>query len=80
MNCDGYSCSALMGNWFEERDAFKQPYKLQPGEKIHRNNNDITYVSSQNHIKNLTRISRVPHWDTRGVILNQGHVRVLTYF
>lgn len=72
MNCDGYSCSALMGNWMEERMAFKQPYRLQQGAKIHRESSDITYVSNQNQLKNLTRISRVPHWDTRGVILNQG--------
>ena len=72
MNCDGYSCSSLMGNWFEERRAFQQPSKLNPGQKIHRDTNDITFVSSQNTIKNLTRISRVPHWDTKGVILSQG--------
>lgn len=72
MNCDGYSCSALMGNWMEERDTFKQPHKLQPSSKIHRESNDITYVSNQNQLKNLSRISRVPHWDTRGVVLNQG--------
>lgn len=72
MNCDGYSCSALMGNWMEEREAFKQPHRLQPCTKIHRDTNDITYVSNQNQLKNLTRISRVPHWDTKGVVLNQG--------
>lgn len=63
-----------MGNWYEERDAFRQPSKLKPGEKIHREANDITYVTGTNQIKNLTRISRVPHWDTRGVVLNQGQV------
>lgn len=72
MNCDGYSCSALMGNWMEERTAFQQPSRLQPAKKIHRDTNDITFVSNQNQLKNLTRISRVPHWDTKGVIINQG--------
>lgn len=72
MNCDGYSCSALMGNWMEERDAFKQPYRLQLGSKVHRNTTDINYISNQNQLKNLNRISRVPHWDTRAVILKQG--------
>lgn len=74
MNCDGYSCSSLMGNWYEERGAFKQPRKLNPENKEHRDSNGITYVSNQNNLKNLTRISRVPHWDTRDVILNQGQV------
>jgi len=61
-----------MGNWYEERKAFQQPSRLNPGQKIHRDTNGITFVSSQNTIKNLTRISRVPHWDTKGVILSQG--------
>jgi hypothetical protein len=30
MSCDGYTSSALMGNWFEEKQSFKQPSKLQP--------------------------------------------------
>jgi len=72
MNCDGYSCSALMGNWFEERDAFKQPSRLRPGEKIHRDTTDINYISGQNQIKGLNRVSRIPHWDTRNVVLSQG--------
>lgn len=72
MNCDGYSSSALMGNWVEERDAYKQPSRLRPGDKLHREANDITYVSSQNQLKSLNRISRVPAWDTSGVVLSQG--------
>lgn len=34
--CDGYSCSALMGNWFEHRNTLKQASQLRPEEKLLR--------------------------------------------
>ena len=36
MACDGYSCSALMGNWWEQKQSYKQPTKLKPDSKIVR--------------------------------------------
>ena len=74
MACDGYSCSALMGNWQDERQAFKQPSRLWPTQREVRADNDIKFVSDTNEIKNLSKISRNHAWNTKAVILDQGYV------
>ena len=30
MSCEGYTPSALMGNWFEEKGRYHQPNKMNP--------------------------------------------------
>ena len=71
---DGYSCSALMGNWQEERQAFKQPSRLFPGHRKIRGDNDIKFVSDTNEIKSLSKIGRNHAWNTKAVVLDQGYV------
>lgn len=36
MSCDGYTSSALMGNWYEDRQADKQNSKMKPEDKLVR--------------------------------------------
>jgi hypothetical protein len=71
MACDGYNCSALMGNWYEERRAFKQPARMHREDKTARQDNDITFVT-HDAVKPLARISRAHPWNTQGVIIDRG--------
>lgn len=70
-NCDGYNCSALMGNWHEQRSAFKQHSLLKPEEREARNDHDITYTT-RDAVKPLSRISRANPWNTKGVVIDRG--------
>jgi len=70
-NCDGYGCSALMGNWFEQRSAFKQTSLMKPDERQARNDHDITFTT-KDAVKPLSRISRQNPWNTKGVVIDRG--------
>lgn len=71
MACDGYNNSALMGNWYEERRAFKQPMRMHRDEKSCRNDNDITFTTID-AVKPLARVARAHPWNTKGVIIDRG--------
>lgn len=73
MACEGYNCSSLMGNWFEERQAEKQISKKEPDARILRKDNDILFKNS-NGIKPLAKIKRKPKWNTKPVIVDHGFV------
>ena len=72
MTCDGYSCSALMGNWLEERMSFKQQSRMEPNHRVARNKHDINFVT-QDSVKPQSRVARSHPWNTKGVVIDRGY-------
>lgn len=77
MACDGYSCSALMGNWAEEKLSFRQPSRLFPGQREAREDSDIKFISGSGAIMELAKTSRNKAWNTKAVVLDQGQVTLI---
>lgn len=73
MSCEGYDCSTLIGNWFEERQTMKQESKKNPDFRIKRDGNDIFYETG-NGIKQLPKFKRKPKWNTKPVVVDHGFV------
>lgn len=73
MSCDGYTKTALMGNWYEERTAVPQ---LQRDDREHRNlretDDAISYISRKDLLLPLGRIDRAHPWNTSSVIVDDG--------
>lgn len=76
MNCDGYNCKSLMGNWYEERLALKQNSRLLPIKKTRDLSSNIYYYS-KNGMKELNKVSRLSPWNTKNVKLDDGYVLLL---
>jgi len=73
MACDGYSKTALMGNWYEEREAISQPYRQDVEHRNKRENEDaISFITRNNQLKPLERYNRVHPWNTSAVIADDG--------
>jgi hypothetical protein len=73
MACDGYTESALMGNWYEQRVAVDQPYKENKEFRTLREEEEaISYVTQNNLLKPLGSIGRVQPWNTSSVIVDDG--------
>jgi len=73
MSCDGYSKTALMGNWYEERIAKSQPAKENKEQRfVREEEDDISYVTRNNHLLPLGRVGRAHPWDTSSIVLNDG--------
>jgi len=71
--CDGYTKTALMGNWYEEREANNQPYRDQTDFRYKREIEEgISYVTQNNLLKPLGRYNRIHPWDTSAVIVDDG--------
>jgi len=70
MACDGYTKTALMGNWYEERLAVTQPYREEMDARNVREEEDaISYTTATNQLKPLGRLGRVNPWNTASVIV-----------
>jgi len=73
MACDGYTKTAMMGNWYEERLAVDQPSKEQTDFRSLREEEDaISYVTNTNLLKPLGRVGRSHPWNTSAVIADDG--------
>jgi hypothetical protein len=71
--CDGYTKTALMGNWYEEREAINQPYRENVDHRYKRETEEgISFVSQNNLLMPLGRYSRVAPWNTSSVIVDDG--------
>jgi len=71
--CDGYTKTALMGNWYEEREAIKQPYRENVDHRYKRESEEgISFVTQNNLLMPLERYSRVAPWNTSSVIVDDG--------
>ncbi len=68
--CDGYNRKSLMGNWYEERWAPKQPFRkdFEQGGAARPYETDVAYATKKGELKGLPRCNRQPKWDTTGVI------------
>ena len=79
MACEGYSKTALIGNWYEERFApiqktnQEQQGKFRPAEK------EISFPNKGNLVP-LARVTRREPWCTEGVIPDDGFVNSLLIF
>jgi len=79
MACDGYTKSALMGNWYEERIAVPQPYREEIDHRDVREEEEaISFISRNNLLMPLGRVERVHPWNTKGVIANDGFAEYKT--
>jgi hypothetical protein len=73
MACEGYSRTALMGNWYEERLAVPQKSRDQPDHRLLREEEGaIAYMTQNNKLHPLPRVQRVPKWNTAQVINDDG--------
>jgi len=73
MACDGYSKTAMMGNWYEERLAVPQPVRENADHRSLREEEDaISYVTNTNVLKPLGRVGRTHPWNTSAVIADDG--------
>jgi len=73
MACDGYTKTALMGNWYEERIAVPQPYREDKDARNLREEEDaISYTTATDQLKPLGRVGRVNPWNTSSVIVDDG--------
>jgi len=73
MSCDGYNKTALMGNWYEERNAVPQPLREQPEHRQVREEDEaISYISRNNLLMPLGRVGRAHPWNTSSVIVDDG--------
>jgi len=71
MACSGFSKTALMGNWYEERLANSQPMRENPDYRFVREEEQaIAYMTQNNKLHPLPRHKRVPKWDTSQVIVD----------
>jgi hypothetical protein len=71
--CDGYTKTALMGNWYEEREAINQPYRDNVDQRNKREIEEgISFVTQNNLLKPLGRYNRVHPWNTSAVIVDDG--------
>jgi len=71
--CDGYTKTALMGNWYEDREAINQPYRENVDQRYKRETEEgISFVSQNNLLMPLGRYSRVVPWNTSSVIVDDG--------
>jgi len=73
MACDGYTETAMMGNWYEERLAVPQPYRKNLDAREMREEEEaISYVTRNDLLKPLGRVKRVLPWNTSAVIADDG--------
>jgi hypothetical protein len=73
MSCDGYTKTALMGNWYEERIAVPQPYREDLDHRQKREEEDaISFISRNNLLMPLGTIQRAHPWNTSAVIADDG--------
>lgn len=71
--CDGYTRTALMGNWYEEREAIEQPYRDNVDHREKRETEEgISYITQNNLLRPLGRYNRVHPWNTSHVIADDG--------
>jgi hypothetical protein len=71
--CDGYTKTALMGNWYEEREATNQPCRDDKDFRYKRESEEgISFVSQNNLLMPLERYNRVHPWNTSAVIVDDG--------
>jgi len=79
MACDGYTKTALMGNWYEERIAVPQPYREEKDfRQVREEEEAISFISRNNLLMPLGRVDRVHAWNTKGVIANDGFAEYKT--
>ena len=73
MACDGYTKTAMMGNWYEERLAVSQPSRDNKDFRSLREEEDaISYVTNTNLLKPLGRVGRTHPWNTSAVTADDG--------
>jgi len=73
MSCDGYTKTALMGNWYEERVAVPQPYREDIAFRKTREEEDaISFISRNNLLMPLETVKRAHPWNTSAVIVDDG--------
>jgi hypothetical protein len=71
--CDGYTRTALMGNWYEEREAVEQPYRDNIDERYTRETEEgISYITQNNLLKPLGKYNRVLPWNTTHCVADDG--------
>lgn len=73
MACEGFSKTALMGNWYEERYAPKQETNNESIAKSRNVEKEISFPH-KGSIVPLARISRREPWQTQGIIPDDGFV------
>jgi len=79
MACDGYSKTALMGNWYEERLALAQPANEERDFRQVREEEDaISFISRKNLLMPLGRTMRTHPWNTTAVMANDGFAEYKT--
>jgi len=79
MACDGYTKTALMGNWYEERIAVPQAYREDNDHRqIREEEEAISFISRNNLLMPLGRVERVHPWNTKGVVANDGFAEYKT--
>lgn len=74
MACKGYSKTSLMGNWYEERLAIRQPAREEQDFRTTREKEDaISYITTNNLLQPLERTNRAHPWNTSSVIVDDGY-------
>jgi len=73
MSCDGYTKTALMGNWYEERLALSQPARDDKDfRSLRQKEAEVSYISGGT-LHALERTKRAHPWNTTAVIVDDGY-------
>jgi len=73
MTCEGFSKTALMGNWYEERLAVEQPQREQRDFRSTRETEDaISFISRKDLLMPLGKMSRIHPWNTSACTADDG--------
>lgn len=79
MACDGYTNSALMGNWYEDRTGVPQAYRENKDFRQTREEEEaISFISRNNLLMPLGRVERTHPWNTTGIVANDGFAEYKT--
>jgi hypothetical protein len=73
MTSNGYSKTALVGNWYEERLANQQKFREEPDFRKKREEEDaISFMTNTNLLMPLGTVKRAHEWDTKACIVDDG--------
>jgi len=73
MTCEGFSKTALMGNWYEERLAVNQPQREEPEFRSIRETEDaISFISRKDLLMPLGKMGRKHAWNTSACTADDG--------
>lgn len=70
--CDGYSKTSLMGNYYEQRLAPKQPFLDQSKKYIREKEDAISFPGPDGALIALPTVKRNQPWVSKGVTADDG--------